>query len=83
MFYCYMLRCANGSLYTGSTDNLERRERLHNQGKGSAYVRSRGGGVIVYAEVYPTRSAALRREVVVKRMTKAAKEKLILEKAKK
>lgn len=82
MYYCYVLRCADGSLYTGSTENLEQRERLHNAGKGSAYVRSRGGGAIVYFEVFPTRSAALRREAAVKRMTKASKEQLVCAKAK-
>lgn len=83
MYYCYMFRCADGSLYTGSTENIEKRERLHNTGKGSTYVRSRGGGVVIYFEVFSTRSAALRREAAVKRMTKTAKEQLILEKAKK
>ncbi len=77
MFYFYFLRCKDGSLYAGSTNNLLQRERLHNTGKGSVYVRSRGGGVIVYSEEFETKSEALRREAMVKRFAKHKKERLI------
>lgn len=77
MYYCYLLRCTDGSLYAGSTNNLLKREQLHNAGKGSAYVRSRGGGTIVYFEGFSTRSEALRREAKIKRLPKLKKELLV------
>lgn len=79
MYYFYLFRCLDGSLYAGSTDNLQKREQLHNAGKGSSYVRSRGGGSMVYSEPFLTRSAALKREMAVKRISKAAKEKLLVQ----
>lgn len=77
MFYFYLLRCKDGSLYSGSTNNLEKRLKLHNTGKGSAYVKSRGGGEIVYSESFETIGDAMRREIEVKKWAKAKKEKLL------
>jgi putative endonuclease len=77
MFYFYLLRCKDGSLYSGSTSNIKRREELHNAGDGSKYVRSRGGGKIVYSEKFRTRVKAMRREAEIKRKNKAFKESLI------
>ena len=77
MFFVYLLRCKDGTLYCGMTNNLENRLKLHNAGKGSAYVRSRGGGQIVYSESFATIGDALRREVEVKKWSKAKKEQLI------
>ena len=77
MFYFYLLRCKDGSLYCGSTNNLEKRLKLHNTGKGSAYVKSRGGGEIVYSESFETVGDAMRREIEVKKWSKAKKEKLL------
>jgi len=77
MFYFYILRCKDRSLYCGSTNNLEKRLKLHNTGKGSAYVKSRGGGEIVYSESFDTLGDAMRREVEVKKWSKAKKEKLL------
>jgi predicted GIY-YIG superfamily endonuclease len=61
MFYFYLLRCKDGTLYCGSTNNLERRLKLHNAGRGSAYVKSRGGGEIVYSESFETIGDAMRK----------------------
>jgi putative endonuclease len=80
MFYFYLLRCKDGSLYCGSTNNLEKRLKLHNTGKGSAYVKSRGGGEIVYSESFDTIGDAMRREIEVKKWSKAKKEQLIIPK---
>jgi putative endonuclease len=77
VYYFYLLRCKDGSLYAGSTSDLQKRERTHNSGRGSAYVRSRGGGVIVYAEEWATQSEALQREAAVKRLPKRKKEQLV------
>lgn len=77
MYYFYLLRCKDGTLYCGSTNNLEKRLKLHNTGKGSAYVRSRGGGEIVYWECFASIGDAMRREIEVKKWSKAKKEQLI------
>jgi putative endonuclease len=68
-----MLRCRDGSLYTGITNDLPRRLARHGAGKASAYTRSRVPVRLVYAEHQPTRSAALRREATVRRLSRAAK----------
>jgi putative endonuclease len=77
MFYFYILRCKDGTLYCGSTNNLENRLKLHNTGRGSAYVKSRGGGDMVYSESFQTLGDAMRREIEVKKWSKAKKEKLL------
>lgn len=77
MFYFYILRCNDHTLYCGSTNDLDNRLKLHNAGRGSAYVRSRGGGAIVYAESFQTKGESLRREAEVKKWPKAKKEELI------
>jgi putative endonuclease len=78
MFYFYLLRCKDGTLYCGSTNDLQRRLKLHNSGRGSAYVKSRGGGEIVYSESFATLGDAMRREIEVKKWSKAKKENLVL-----
>lgn len=77
MHYCYLVRCADGTLYCGSTKDLGRRMRQHNAGKGSIYVRTHGGGKIVYTEKFATVGAALRREAQIKKLTRQEKQKLI------
>ena len=69
----YILECKDGTLYTGITDDLERRLAAHNAGKGAKYTRGRGPLVLRYLENCENRSAALRREIVVKRLTKEEK----------
>jgi len=72
----YMLRCADGSLYTGATSDLPRRLRQHERGFAAAYTRSRRPVLLVFGELAASRSAALRREAALKRLTRA--EKLLL-----
>ena len=74
--YTYMLRCADGSLYTGWTNNLEKRLAAHNAGTGGKYTRSRRPVELVYYETFPTKNEAMRREYEIKHMTRAAKEAL-------
>jgi uncharacterized protein (TIGR02453 family) len=76
-WYVYLARCADGSLYTGVTTDLEARERAHNRGRGAAYTRSRLPVSIVHAEAAPDRGAALRRELAIKRLTRRDKEALV------
>lgn len=76
-FYVYMLRCADGTLYTGYTDDPERRARVHNAGKGAKYTRSRLPVELVYRETLEDKSAALRREREIKRLTREQKLALI------
>lgn len=79
-WYVYMLRCRDGSLYTGYTDDPERRLATHNSGKGAKYTRSRLPVVKVYEECFADKSEALRREAAIKRLKKAQKEALVNEK---
>jgi putative endonuclease len=73
----YLLRCGDGSLYTGITNDLARRLAAHRAGKASAYTRSRRPLRLAYREVVRDRSAALRREAAIKRLTRQAKLELI------
>jgi len=73
----YLLRCRDGSLYTGITNDLARRLAAHRAGKGSAYTRSRRPLRLVYRELARGRSAALRREAAIKRLTREEKLELI------
>ena len=74
--YVYMMRCANGALYTGWTNDLLRRMRTHAGGKGAKYTRGFGGETLAYAELLEDKSAALRREAALKKHTKEEKEAL-------
>ena len=82
MFYFYILKCKDGSLYSGSAKDLKAREAVHNSGKGSAYVRSRGGGKIVYHEKFRSWSKTLKREAAVKKLSRLEKLTLIKSKLK-
>ena len=72
-WFCYLLHCADGSLYTGITTRLERRVHLHNAGSASKYTRPRRPVRLVWAEPWPDRAAASRREAALKRLPHAAK----------
>lgn len=76
-WWVYVLRCADGTLYTGVTTAVARRVRQHNAGTASKYTRSRRPVDLVYREAAPGRGAALRREMAIKRLTRRAKEALI------
>lgn len=73
----YIVRCATGELYTGSTVDLQRRIGEHNLGVGAKFTRGRGPVVLVYSERCGTRSLALRRENEIKSMVRKAKLTLI------
>ena len=75
-WWVYMLRCKDNSLYTGYTDDVDRRLAVHNAGRGAKYTRSRLPVELAWREEQPDKSAALRREAAVKRLTR--KEKLAL-----
>jgi putative endonuclease len=74
----YLVRCRDGSLYTGITTDPERRLREHNRGVGAAYTRSRLPVSLVYREPAESRSQALRREHAIRSLTRAEKEALYL-----
>lgn len=76
-WFVYLLRCRDGSLYTGCTDNVERRLAVHQSGKGAKYTRSRLPVELVYQEPAADRSAALRREAAIKRLPRKEKLKLL------
>jgi putative endonuclease len=76
-FWCYILRCADGSYYTGSTDMLETRIGQHQLGQGSAHTRRRRPVVLVWSQEFPTRLEALEAERRIKGWSRAKKEALI------
>lgn len=80
MNYVYILRCADGTLYTGWTTDLNRRLAAHNAGSGAKYTRSRRPVALLYSEECASRGAALRRESAVKRLTRAQKLELCAQK---
>jgi putative endonuclease len=67
MYYFYIFHCNDGTLYCGSAIDLEKREKLHNSGKGAKYTRNHGGGKIIYSEKFEKQGDALRREAEVKK----------------
>ena len=72
-----MVKCCDGTLYTGITNDLERRLQAHNQGTASKYTRVRRPVTLVYREGAVDRSAASKREYALKKLTRAQKQKLI------
>ena len=72
----YILRCGDGTLYTGITDNLPRRLEAHRAGRGAKYTRGRGPLTLVYWEEQTDRAAASRREWAIKQLTRTEKEAL-------
>lgn len=75
----YILRCGDGSLYTGITTDVEKRLEAHRSGKGAKYTRGRGPLELVYREECGDHSAALRRELVVKALSREEKQKMLTE----
>lgn len=68
-----MLSCRDGTLYTGATNNLERRVATHGRGRGAAYTRARLPVTLVWSESVEDRGAALRREAAIKRLSRSDK----------
>ena len=77
MNYTYILRCSDGTLYTGWTNDLEKRIASHNDGTGGKYTRARRPVELVYKEVFETKQEAMSREWQIKHMSRADKEKII------
>jgi len=77
IWFVYILRCADDSLYTGITKDLERRCQQHNDGKGSRYTRGRCPLQLVYQEKHRSRSEALSREAAIKALSRKSKEIII------
>lgn len=71
--FVYMLRCKDGSLYTGWTNDLEHRLAMHSSGRGAKYTRGRGPLELVYSEELPDKEAALRRECAIKKLRREQK----------
>ena len=73
MYEVYIVECADGTLYTGIARDAERRLAVHNRGQGAKYTRSRLPVVLRYRERQPDKSAALRREMAIKKLSREAK----------
>ncbi|WP_163969229.1 GIY-YIG nuclease family protein [Oceanobacillus halotolerans] len=78
----YMLKCSDNSLYTGYTTDLERRVKMHEEGKGAKYTRGRGPFQVVYVESFPTKEEALQKEYEIKQQPRKEKVRLIRDKLK-
>ena len=76
-WFVYILRCVDGSLYTGITTDVERRRQQHNAGTASRYTRSRRPTRVVFCETYSSRSLALKREAAIKSLPRTQKMLLI------
>ena len=72
----YILKCSDGSLYTGITNNIENRVKAHQNGKGAKYTKGRGPFIIIYQERYISRSTASKREIEIKNLNHKEKLKL-------
>jgi len=75
--YTYMLRCADGTIYTGYAVDPEARLDVHNSGKGAKYTRARRPVELVYYETFETKEEAMRREAAIKKLSKERKELLV------
>lgn len=73
----YILQCSDGTLYTGWTNNLDKRLKEHNGGQGAKYTRGRRPVKLVYTEEYETKREAMQREFQIKKLTRKEKEALI------
>ena len=75
--YCYIVKCVDGTFYTGWTTDPERRVAAHNKGLGAKYTKMRRPVKLVYVEEQPDRNTAMKRERAIKKMTRSQKQKLI------
>lgn len=80
--YVYIVRCRDQTLYTGWTNQLEKRIEAHNAGKGAKYTKARRPVELVYFETFEHKNEALKREYQIKQLKRSEKEKLILSKKK-
>lgn len=80
MNYTYIVKCSDGTLYTGWTNDLEKRIKAHNEKKGAKYTKTRTPVELVYFEEFATKEEAMRREYAIKHISRKEKEKLIANK---
>lgn len=78
MNYVYIVECSDGTLYTGWTNNLEKRVKDHNEGKGAKYTKARRPVSLVYYEEFESKEEAMKREYAIKQMSRSEKLKLTL-----
>jgi putative endonuclease len=78
MWHIYILLCSDGSFYTGSTNNVEKRFADHVSGHGARYTKSHKPIKIIYQEKFKSKSGALKREVEIKRLSKTEKQRIII-----
>lgn len=76
-YYAYMLRCSDNTIYSGYTDDVERRVEVHNSGKGAKYTKIRRPVKLAYYETFDSKSEAMKREYQFKHLLRAEKEQLI------
>ena len=77
MYYVYILKCCDGTLYCGYTNDVEKRFETHQSGKGAKYTRGRLPLELVYTEEFETKSEAMKRECAIKKLTRTKKMELI------
>lgn len=77
MNYTYIVKCSDGTYYTGWTNNLEKRIQSHNSGTGAKYTRPRLPVTLVYYETFSTKQEAMRREYAIKQLNRQQKDSLI------
>lgn len=77
MNYVYILKCSDNTLYTGWTNDLDKRFKMHSEGKGAKYTKGRLPVEIVYSEIFDNKSDAMKREYAIKKLSKLEKENLI------
>ena len=78
MNYTYILKCNDGTLYTGWTNNLEKRIKDHNEGKGAKYTKPRRPVELVYYEAFECKEEAMKREYAIKQLSRKQKEELFM-----
>lgn len=77
MNYTYILKCNDGTLYTGWTNNIDKRLKDHNDGKGAKYTKVRRPVELVYYEEFESKEEAMKREYAIKQLTRKQKEELV------
>jgi putative endonuclease len=77
MHYVYIVRCSDDTLYTGYTNDLDRRIQMHNDGQGAKYTKGRRPVKLVYSEEFKSKSKAMKREYEIKQFKRKAKEEII------
>ena len=77
MNYTYIVKCSDGTFYTGWTNDLTRRMEAHNQGRGAKYTKARRPVTLIYYETFEPKEEAMKREYAIKRLSRKEKEELI------